>query len=98
MNTNDIANLEKILPMTEKYGLAYIVVFVLLMILYDLLRSIIKGNLVSRELLDKVEEDKERLQSILDQERLESMLPAREILQRLDNDRPAGNKKQVKEK
>lgn len=89
MNSNDIANLEKLLPLADKYGLAYIVALVLLVIFLVLLRSIVKGNLVPRELLERAEEDRDRLQNILDKERSDFMAPTLEVLQRLKVDHNA---------
>ncbi|CQR58404.1 hypothetical protein [Paenibacillus riograndensis] len=86
MNSNDVANLEKILPLADKYGLAYIVALILLVIVLVLLRSIVKGNLVPRELLERAEEDRDRLQNILDKERSDFMAPTLEVLQRLKVD------------
>jgi septum formation topological specificity factor MinE len=51
-----------------------------------LLRSIVKGNLVPRELLERAEEDRDRLQNILDKERSDFMAPTLEVLQRLKVD------------
>lgn len=89
MNSDDIANLEKLLPLADKYGLAYIVALVLLVIFLVLLRSIVKGNLVPRELLERAEEDRDRLQNILDKERSDFMAPTLEVLQRLKVDHNA---------
>lgn len=89
MDSNDIANLEKLLPLADKYGLAYIVALVLLVIFLVLLRSIVKGNLVPRELLERAEEDRDRLQNILDKERSDFMAPTLEVLQRLKVDHNA---------
>ncbi|MFD1903845.1 hypothetical protein ACFSQ7_06795 [Paenibacillus rhizoplanae] len=33
MDSNDVANLEKLLPLADKYGLAYIIALILLMIM-----------------------------------------------------------------
>lgn len=92
MDSNDVANLEKLLPLADKYGLAYIIALILLMIFLVLLRSIVKGNLVPRELLERAEEDRDRLQNILDKERSDFMAPTLEVLQRLKIDHSAGNK------
>ncbi|WNS42859.1 hypothetical protein [Paenibacillus sp. MMS20-IR301] len=89
MNSNDIANLEKLLPLADKYGLAYIIALILLLIFLVLLRSIVKGNLVPRELLERAEEDRDRLQNILDKERSDFMAPTLEVLQRLKIDHTA---------
>ncbi|MEK4849747.1 hypothetical protein NST04_07750 [Paenibacillus sp. FSL H7-0756] len=90
MDSNDVANLEKLLPLADKYGLAYIIALILLMIMLVLLRSIVKGNLVPRELLERAEEDRDRLQNILDKERSDFMAPTLEVLQRLKIDHSAG--------
>ncbi|CAM4317361.1 hypothetical protein [Paenibacillus typhae] len=89
MDSDDIANLEKLLPLADKYGLAYIVALVLLVIFLVLLRSIVKGNLVPRELLERAEDDRDRLQNILDKERSDFMAPTLEVLQRLKVDHAA---------
>ncbi|MEK4004252.1 hypothetical protein [Paenibacillus sp. FSL H3-0333] len=91
MDSNDVANLEKLLPLADKYGLAYIIALILLMIMLVLLRSIVKGNLVPRELLERAEEDRDRLQNILDKERSDFMAPTLEVLQRLKIDHSAGS-------
>lgn len=87
MDSIDVTHLEKLLPLADKYGLAYIVALLLLVILLVLLRSIIKGNLVPREILERAEEDRDHLQSILNKERSELLAPTIEGLSRLRNDR-----------
>ncbi|MBY9080983.1 hypothetical protein KIH86_07505 [Paenibacillus sp. HN-1] len=91
MDSNDVSNLEKLLPLADKYGLAYIVALILLIIVIALVRSIAKGNLVPRELLDRAEEDRDRLQAILDKERADFMAPTLEVLQRLKIDHNAAS-------
>ncbi|AIQ29383.1 hypothetical protein P40081_15420 [Paenibacillus sp. FSL P4-0081] len=91
MDSNDVSNLEKLLPLADKYGLAYIVALILLIIVVTLVRSIVKGNLVPRELLDRAEEDRDRLQAILDKERADFMAPTLEVLQRLKIDHATTN-------
>jgi hypothetical protein len=91
MDSNDITNLEKLLPLADKYGLAYIVALILLIIVVALVRSIVKGNLVPRELLDRAEDDRDRLQAILDKERADFMAPTLEVLQRLKIDHAAAS-------
>lgn len=91
MDSNDVANLEKLLPLADKYGLAYIVALILLMIFLVLLRAIVKGDLVPRELLERAEEDRDRLQNILDKERSDFMAPTLEVLQRLKIDHTANS-------
>ncbi|KAA9003997.1 hypothetical protein F4V43_11340 [Paenibacillus spiritus] len=86
MDSNDVSNLEKLLPLADKYGLAYVVSLVLLCIVIYFLRGIARGDLVPRELLDRSEEDRDRLQAILDKERADFMAPTLEVLQRLKVD------------
>lgn len=86
MRQDDIAQLEKLLPLADKYGLAYIVALILMIVVIVLLRAIAKGNLVPRELLDKAEEDRDRLQAILDKERSEFMQPTLEVLNKWKNE------------
>lgn len=91
MGSNDLSNLEKMLPLADRYGLAYIVALILLIIVITIVRSIVKGSLVPRELLDRAEEDRDRLQAILDKERADFMAPTLEVLQRLKIDHAAVN-------
>ncbi|QWU17406.1 hypothetical protein SAMN04487895_104208 [Paenibacillus sophorae] len=91
MDSNDVTNLEKLLPLADKYGLAYVVALILLIILIFLLRAIVRGDLVPRELLDRAEEDRDRLQAILDKERADFMAPTLEVLQRLKIDHIAAS-------
>ncbi|MEK4262783.1 hypothetical protein [Paenibacillus sp. FSL L8-0499] len=86
MGEGDIAQLEKLLPLADKYGLAYIVAFILMIVLMVLLRAIVKGNLVPREMLDRAEEDRDCLQAILDKERSEFMQPTLDVLKKLKID------------
>ncbi|QWU15633.1 hypothetical protein [Paenibacillus sophorae] len=86
MEQGDIAQLEKLLPLADKYGLAYVVALVLMIVVIMLLRAIAKGSLVPRELLDKAEEDRDRLQAILDKERSDFMQPTLDVLKKLKVD------------
>ncbi|MCL6606190.1 MAG: hypothetical protein K6T94_25275 [Paenibacillus sp.] len=86
MNAERIADIEKLLPLAEKYGLAVLLVFILLMVVMIQWRAVMKGDLVPRELLDRVEEDRDRLQAILDKERTEFMQPTLDVLKKLKND------------
>ncbi|MNC28239.1 hypothetical protein D3C76_111530 [compost metagenome] len=86
MDQGEIAQLEKLLPLADKYGLAYIAALILMLVVILLLRSIVKGNLVPRELLDRAEEDRDRLQAILDKERSEFMQPTLDVLKKLKID------------
>lgn len=91
MDSNNVNNLEKLLPLADKYGLAYIVSLVLVFIVFGFIRDIRRGKWVPRELLDKAEEDRDRLQGILDKERADFMAPTLEVLQRLKIDHAASN-------
>ncbi|MEK4520030.1 hypothetical protein NSS64_32625 [Paenibacillus sp. FSL H8-0122] len=91
MDSNSVTNLEKLLPLADKYGLAYIVALVLVFIVFGFVRDIRRGNLVTRDLLDRAEEDRDRLQAILDKERADFMAPTLEVLQRLKIDHSANN-------
>lgn len=91
MDSNSVTNLEKLLPLADKYGLAYIVSLVLVFIVFGFIRDIRRGRWVPRELLDKAEEDRDRLQGILDKERADFMAPTLEVLQRLKIDHAASN-------
>ncbi|MBY9079057.1 hypothetical protein D3C81_381560 [compost metagenome] len=86
MEQGDIAQLEKLLPLADKYGLAYVVALVLMIVVIVMLRAIVKGSLVPRELLDKAEEDRDRLQAILDKERSDFMQPTLDVLKKLKVD------------
>jgi hypothetical protein len=61
--------LEQTARFTEKYGLSVILLLILLGVLFHLVRLIVTGSLVPRELLDRAEEERDRLQAILDKER-----------------------------
>lgn len=91
MDSNDVSNLEKLLPLADKYGLAYLVAIVLLFFVILQWRAVMKGDLVPRELLDRAEEDRDRLQAILDKERADFMAPTLEVLQRLKIDHAAAS-------
>ncbi|USB34888.1 hypothetical protein [Paenibacillus sp. YPG26] len=79
MESGELSTIEKLLPLAEKYGLAVLLTFILLMVLIVLVRMIIKGDLVPRRLLDKAEEDRDRLQAILDKEREELWEPVLDV-------------------
>ncbi|MFF2910022.1 hypothetical protein [Paenibacillus sp. NPDC057934] len=89
MDAERISDIEKLLPLAEKYGLAVLLVFILLIVVMIQWRAVMKGDLVPRELLDRAEEDRDRLQAILDKERADFMAPTLEVLQRLKIDHAA---------
>lgn len=86
MDSNNVLNLEKLLPLADKYGLAYILALVLVFAVFGFVRDIRRGKWVPRELLDRAEEDRDRLQSILDKERSDFMAPTLQVLQGLKID------------
>ncbi|WP_042201846.1 hypothetical protein [Paenibacillus camerounensis] len=98
MDSNSVTNLEKLLPLAEKYGLAVLLVFVLLIVVLMQWRAVMKGELVPREMLDRALEDNDRLQDILDKERAAFMQPTLEVLQRLKVDHAAGTGGQDEER
>jgi len=90
MDADQISNIEKLLPLAEKYGLAVLLVFVLLIVVLVQWRAVMTGKLVPRDMLDRALEDNDRLQDILDKERAAFMQPTLEVLQRLKIDHAAG--------
>lgn len=86
MDQTELSSLEKLLPLADKYGLAFVLTFILLIVLIALVRMIIKGELVPRSQLDKAEEDRDRLQGILDKEREELWGPVLEVFKNLKKD------------
>lgn len=90
MGQEEIDGVKELLPLAEKYGLAVVLTFVLLVILAVLVRMIIKGDLVPRSLLDRAEEDRDRLQAILDKEREGFMAPLLEMVKNLKKDEDRG--------
>ena len=83
MDSEKISLIERLLPLSEKYGLAVLLVFILLIIVMIQWRALMRGDLVPRELLDRAEDDRDRLQAVLDKERTEFMQPTLEGLKRL---------------
>ncbi|ASA20959.1 hypothetical protein [Paenibacillus donghaensis] len=86
MEADRISDIERLLPLAEKYGLAVLLVFILLIIVIMQWRAVAKGKLVPREMLDRALEDNDRLQEILDSERKEFMQPMLEVFKRLKTD------------
>ncbi|MBP1999778.1 hypothetical protein J2Z69_000797 [Paenibacillus shirakamiensis] len=91
MDPSELSTLERLLPLAEKYGLAVVLTFVLSVVLISLVRMIIKGDLVPRSQLNKAEEDRDRLQAILDKEREELWGPVLDVFKSIkkaeNNDR-----------
>ena len=69
MDTAQLDVLEQVAQFTEKYGLSLVLLLIALGALFYLVMLIVKGSLVPRELLDRAEEERDRLQAILDKER-----------------------------
>ncbi|MBU5673262.1 hypothetical protein [Paenibacillus brevis] len=90
MGQEEINGVKELLPLAEKYGLAVVLTFILLVILAVLVKMIIKGDLVPRSLLDRAEEDRDRLQAILDKEREGFMAPLLEMVKNLKKDEDRG--------
>ncbi|WP_410770961.1 hypothetical protein [Fontibacillus sp. BL9] len=90
MGQEEINGVKEFLPLAEKYGLAVVLTFILLVILAVLVKMIIKGDLVPRSLLDKAEDDRDRLQAILDKEREGFMAPLLEMVKNLKKDEDRG--------
>jgi hypothetical protein len=86
MNGDQLIELERLLPLAEKYGLAVLLMFVLLTVVLIQWRAMMKGDLVPRELLDRAEEDRDRLQAILDKERRTFMKPTMDAVKKLQID------------
>ncbi|GIP38626.1 hypothetical protein J31TS4_19060 [Paenibacillus sp. J31TS4] len=88
MDSEQLNQIDKLAQLAEKYGLALVLLLILLAVLLIIVRMIIKGDLVPREMLEKVEEDRDRLQAILDKEREGFMLPLLEVVKNMKKDDP----------
>jgi Na+-transporting methylmalonyl-CoA/oxaloacetate decarboxylase gamma subunit len=91
MEAERISDLERILPLVEKYGLSVVLLFLFLLFAYMQWRAVATGKLVPREMLDRALQDNDHLQEILDSERKAFMMPTLEVLQRLKIDHNAVN-------
>jgi hypothetical protein len=91
MEAERISDLERILPLVEKYGLSVVLLFLFLIFAYAQWRAVATGKLVPREMLDRALQDNDHLQEILDSERKAFMQPTLEVLQRLKIDHNAVN-------
>lgn len=87
----DADQIEKVLPLVEKYGLSVVLLFLFLIFAYRQWNAVATGKLVPREMLDRALQDNDRLQAILDKERSDFMAPTLEVLQRLKIDH-SGNR------
>ncbi|MBP1999262.1 hypothetical protein J2Z69_000281 [Paenibacillus shirakamiensis] len=91
MGTADMVNLEKWLPLAEKYGLSVVLSFILLLFVGMVVRMIVRGDLVPRSMLERAEEDRDRLQAILDREREGFMNPLLDMVKHLKQDYTSKN-------
>jgi hypothetical protein len=88
MDPEQLSSIEKIAQLAEKYGLALILAIVLLVVVLYIVRMLARGDLVPRSLLDRAEEDRDRLQAILDKEREGVMAPMMEWFKNIQKDNP----------
>jgi hypothetical protein len=91
MEAERISDLERILPLVEKYGLSVVLLFLFIIFAYRQWSAVASGKLVPREMLDRALQDNDHLQEILDSERKAFMQPTLEVLQRLKIDHNAVN-------
>lgn len=90
MGSNDINATEQILKLAEKYGLTVVLMLIFGSVLYSVFRALRKGELVPREYLDRVEEDRDRLQIMMEKEREGFMAPLLEVVNNLKKDNSDG--------
>lgn len=88
MNASSITEIEQLAKLAEKYGLAVVLLIVVTIALLYLIRLIVLGKLVPRELLERAEEDRDRLQVIMDKEREAFMRPMLQFMSNLKKDEP----------
>lgn len=81
---------ERVAGLAEKYGLSVVLLLILLGVLGYIGRMLLRGDLVPRSLLEKAEEDRDRLQDILDSERASVMGPMLDVVKNLKKDEDKG--------
>ncbi|QJC52775.1 hypothetical protein HGI30_15180 [Paenibacillus albicereus] len=81
---------ERAAQLIEKYGLSLVLLLILLLVLGYIGRMLLRGDLVPRELLEKAEEDRDKLQAILDKEREGVMGPLLDVVKNLKKDEDKG--------
>ena len=86
MGAEEVTQVEGWARLADKYGVALILAIVLMVVLLYIVRMLVRGDLVPRHLLDRAEEDRDRLQDVLDKERAAFMSPTLEVLQKLKID------------
>ncbi len=87
METGQLELLEQTARVADKYGLSAVLLLILLGAVFHLVKLIVTGALVPRERLDRAEEERDRLQAILDKEREGMMRP---LLAQGSNERTEG--------
>ncbi|ASS64689.1 hypothetical protein [Paenibacillus sp. RUD330] len=90
MDETQLDATERIAQMAEKYGLSLILMLILLGVVLAFLWMLTSGRLVPRSLLDKAEEDRDRLQDILDNERAGMMGPLLDVVKSYKKDEGKG--------
>ncbi|KKC49542.1 hypothetical protein VE23_24910 [Paenibacillus sp. D9] len=90
MDQTQLDTTERIAQLAEKYGLSLILLIILLCVLLYVGRMLLRGDLVPRSLLEKAEEDRDRLQEILDNERAGMMGPLLDVVKNLKKDEDKG--------
>jgi p-aminobenzoyl-glutamate transporter AbgT len=86
MDSDQLTLIATIAQLAEKYGFALVLAIVLLIVVLYIVRMLIRGDLVPRRLLIRAEEDRDRLQAILDKEREGVMMPFMEWLKNIKKD------------
>ncbi|MEK5060469.1 hypothetical protein BK126_04375 [Paenibacillus sp. FSL H7-0326] len=72
--------------LVDKYGFSLILSIVLLIIVLTFLYWLMTGKIVPKLYLDRSEEDRDRMQAIMEEERKESLSDIKELLGRLKKD------------
>lgn len=90
MDQTQLDTTERIAQLAEKYGLSLVLLIILLCVLLYVGRMLLRGDLVPRSLLEKAEEDRDRLQEILDNERAGMMGPLLDVVKNLKKDEDKG--------
>lgn len=88
----EVSTIQELLPLVEKYGPSVVLLFLFIIFACIQWRTVAKGELVTRKMLDRALEDNDRLQDILDKERAAFTQPTLEVMQRLKADHSANSK------
>lgn len=87
----EVSTIQELLPLVEKYGPSVVLLFLFIIFACIQWRTVAKGELVPRKMLDHALEDNDRLQDILDKEQAAFTQPTLEVLQRLKADHSANS-------